>query len=120
MMPKAPRQMALTAELVARAARIVEDLGPSPGAVYMTDEDYDLAIRAMLADAPAGTITSAINSPGRHAWPASGTSRLRPPCSTSASLAPAAVSTGRRSAAGAALAMLPPMVARLRICTEPN
>jgi cation transport protein ChaC len=53
-MPKARRQMTLTAELVARAARVVEDLGPSPGAVYMTDEDYDLAIQGILADAPAG------------------------------------------------------------------
>jgi hypothetical protein len=49
-MPRARRQMALTAELVARAARVVEDLGPSPGAVYMTDEDYDLAIQRILAD----------------------------------------------------------------------
>jgi glutathione-specific gamma-glutamylcyclotransferase len=55
-MPKARRQMTLTAELVARAARVVEDLGPSPGAVYMTDEDYDLAIQRMLADAPAGDV----------------------------------------------------------------
>ena len=55
-MPKARWQMALTAELVARAARVVEDLGPSPGAVYMTDEDYDLAIQRMLADAPAGDV----------------------------------------------------------------
>jgi glutathione-specific gamma-glutamylcyclotransferase len=55
-MPKARRQMALTAELVARAARVVEDLGPSPGAVYMTDEDYDLAIRGVLAGAPAGHV----------------------------------------------------------------
>ncbi|MGH6917456.1 MAG: gamma-glutamylcyclotransferase [Geminicoccaceae bacterium] len=45
--------MTLTAELVARAARVVEDLGPSPGAVYMTDEDYDLAIQGVLADGPA-------------------------------------------------------------------
>jgi cation transport protein ChaC len=56
MKPKAWRRMALTADLVARAARVVEDVGPSPGAVYMTDEDYDLAIRAMLADAPAGDV----------------------------------------------------------------
>jgi cation transport protein ChaC len=55
-MPKARRQMALTAELVARAARIVEDLGPSPGAVYMTDEDYDLVIQGIFADAPAGDV----------------------------------------------------------------
>ena len=55
-MPRARRPMALTAELVARAARVVEDLGPSPGAVYMTDEDYDLAIQRTLAGAPAGNV----------------------------------------------------------------
>jgi cation transport protein ChaC len=48
--------MALTAELVASAARIVEDPGPSPGDVYMTDGDYDLAVRSMLAQAPAGDV----------------------------------------------------------------
>jgi glutathione-specific gamma-glutamylcyclotransferase len=46
--------MALTADLVARAARLVEDAGPSPGAVYMTDDDYDVAIRNARAQAPAG------------------------------------------------------------------
>jgi cation transport protein ChaC len=55
-MPRGTRQMALTADLVASAARVVEDLGPSPGAIYMTDEDYDIAIRDMFADAPAGDI----------------------------------------------------------------
>jgi glutathione-specific gamma-glutamylcyclotransferase len=54
-MPRA-RQMALTADLAASAASVVEDLGPSAGAVYMTDEDYDLAIRRMLVHAPAGDI----------------------------------------------------------------
>ena len=53
-MPAARRRMALTADLVARAARLVEDAGPSPGAVYMTDEDYDLAIRDTRAHAPVG------------------------------------------------------------------
>ena len=53
-MPAARRPMALTVDLVARAARPVEDAGPSPGAVYMTDEDYDLAIRDTRALAPAG------------------------------------------------------------------
>jgi hypothetical protein len=32
-MPKSRRQMALTAELVDNVARVVEDAGPSPGAV---------------------------------------------------------------------------------------
>lgn len=50
------RQMALTPELVASAARIVEDAGPSPGAVYLTDAEYDGIVRAMLAQAPAGDL----------------------------------------------------------------
>ena len=48
--------MALTPDLVARAARLVEDAGPTPGAVYMTDDDYDIAIRDVLAHAPSGDI----------------------------------------------------------------
>jgi cation transport protein ChaC len=48
--------MALTAELVASVARVVEDVGPSPGAVYLTDADYDGIIRDMLAQAPAGDL----------------------------------------------------------------
>jgi cation transport protein ChaC len=48
--------MALTAELVARAARAVEDAGPSPGAVYLTDEDYEGVVRDMLAQAPPGDL----------------------------------------------------------------
>jgi glutathione-specific gamma-glutamylcyclotransferase len=43
----ARRVMALTPELVARAARVVEDAGPSPGAVYLADADYD----ELVADA---------------------------------------------------------------------
>ena len=46
--------MALTPELVTAAARVVEDAGPSPGAVYMTDADYALAIEEVLSQAPAG------------------------------------------------------------------
>jgi glutathione-specific gamma-glutamylcyclotransferase len=49
-------QMALAAELAARAARPVEDLGSSGGAVDMTDEDYELAIQETLAQAPAGDV----------------------------------------------------------------
>jgi cation transport protein ChaC len=48
--------MALTPDLVARTARLVEDAGPSPGAVYMTDEDYDVAMGDVLAQAPAGDV----------------------------------------------------------------
>jgi cation transport protein ChaC len=55
-MQKAKRQMALTPDLAALAAQPVEDAGPSPGAVYMTDEDYDHTISKMLAHAPAGDI----------------------------------------------------------------
>jgi hypothetical protein len=36
-MPTTLREMALTLDLVARTAHVVEDAGPSPGAVYMTD-----------------------------------------------------------------------------------
>ena len=50
------RHMALTADLVARAARVVEDAGPSPGAVYLTDAEYDTIIRDMLAQAPPGDL----------------------------------------------------------------
>ena len=55
-MPRPHRQMALTPDLVARAARLVEDAGPTPGTVYMTDDDYDTAIRDVLAHAPSGDI----------------------------------------------------------------
>lgn len=55
-MPKPSRQMALTAELIVRAARVVQDAGPSPGAVYLTDEDYEITVRDMLAQAPPGDI----------------------------------------------------------------
>jgi len=55
-MPTTLREMALTADLVVRTARLVEDAGPSPGAVYMTDEDYDVAIGNILAHAPAGDV----------------------------------------------------------------
>jgi cation transport protein ChaC len=48
--------MVLTAELVASAARVVEDAGPSPGAVYLTDADYEAIVRDMLAQAPAGDL----------------------------------------------------------------
>ena len=48
--------MALTADLVASVARVVEDAGPSPGAVYLTDQDYEIAVRDMLAQAPPGDV----------------------------------------------------------------
>ena len=48
--------MALTTAHVAAAARVVEDAGPTPGDVYMTDEDYELAIRQLLAPPVAGDV----------------------------------------------------------------
>jgi hypothetical protein len=53
-MPK--RHMALTADVVAQAARVVEDAGPSPGAVYLTDAEYDIIVHDMLAQAPPGDL----------------------------------------------------------------
>jgi len=55
-MTGAKRQMALTADLVAAAARVVADLGPSSGAVYMTDQDYEITIRDTLAKGPPGDV----------------------------------------------------------------
>jgi cation transport protein ChaC len=55
-MPTAKRQMALTMDLVASVARVVEDAGPTPGLVYLTDGDYDDIVRATLAQAPAGDL----------------------------------------------------------------
>jgi glutathione-specific gamma-glutamylcyclotransferase len=55
--PPAPmRRMALTADLVSRAARVIEDAGPSPGAVYLTDEDYVEIVRGVLAGCPPGDL----------------------------------------------------------------
>ena len=50
-MAAAGRRMALTSDLVARAARRVEDPGPLPGSVYLTDADYDALVRDTLAHA---------------------------------------------------------------------
>ena len=50
------RQMALTVELAALAAVPVADAGPSPGAVYLSDEDYEAAIGDTLAEAPPGDL----------------------------------------------------------------
>jgi cation transport protein ChaC len=47
-----PQSMALSAELVAKSARVVEDAGPSPGAVYLTDVEYDRILDEVLARAP--------------------------------------------------------------------
>jgi cation transport protein ChaC len=42
--------MMLTPELVTRAARSVEDAGPSPGAVYLGAADYDRIVGEILSD----------------------------------------------------------------------
>ncbi len=55
-MTGAKRQMALTADLVAAAARVVEDRGPSSGAVYMTEQDYEITIRDTLAKGSPGDV----------------------------------------------------------------
>ena len=46
--------MALTPDLVARVHRVVEDSGPLPGLAYHSEEDYDAAVRDMLASHPRG------------------------------------------------------------------
>src|SRR5215471_14323988 len=53
-MRREPRQMALTAELVARAFRVVEDTGPPPDLVRYTEADWDAVVRNMLAAHPDG------------------------------------------------------------------
>lgn len=54
----APRKpaMALTEELVARTLRAVEDAGPTPGMVHMTDGDYARFRDEILASASAGPL----------------------------------------------------------------
>ena len=53
-MPRMARQMVLTADLVARVHRIVEDTGPEPDRVYHTEQDYDAAVADSLASHSAG------------------------------------------------------------------
>lgn len=53
-MSKSTRHMALTSELVARVHRPLEDPGPMQGLVYHSEEDYDDAVRDMLASHPRG------------------------------------------------------------------
>jgi cation transport protein ChaC len=48
------RQMALTPDHVARVHRVLEDPGPEPGLSYHSEDDYDAAVRTMLASHPAG------------------------------------------------------------------
>jgi hypothetical protein len=51
-MAAAGRRMALTPDLVARAARAVPDPGPLPGSAYLADADYDALVRGTFAQAP--------------------------------------------------------------------
>jgi cation transport protein ChaC len=51
MTANAGRSMALTAELVARVAREVQDAGPEPGAVELGDADYVRAARRLREQA---------------------------------------------------------------------
>lgn len=56
MAARRPQSMALTAALVARVARVIDDPGPEPGFVYHTEDDYDAAVRDALAAAPPGDV----------------------------------------------------------------
>ena len=48
--------MALTEDLIAHTMRAVEDAGPTPGMVHMTDADYARIREEVLAGAPAGPL----------------------------------------------------------------
>ncbi len=47
-----PRTMSLTAELVARCFRVVEDSGPDPNAAHLDDADYEAMLDALEAELP--------------------------------------------------------------------
>jgi cation transport protein ChaC len=49
---RAPRQIALTPDLVAQVHRALDDPGPDPSWVYHTDDDYDAVVRTVLASHP--------------------------------------------------------------------
>jgi cation transport protein ChaC len=49
------RHMALTADLVAKVHRTLDDEGPDPGLVYHTAEDYAAVVEKMLSSHPTGT-----------------------------------------------------------------
>lgn len=51
-----PSEMALTAALVARVARIEPDPGPAPGIVSLVDADYDELVGALVAHRPPGDL----------------------------------------------------------------
>jgi cation transport protein ChaC len=49
--------MALTPDLVARVHRVMEDPGPDPSLVYHADEDYEAAVRTLMATHSGGPDT---------------------------------------------------------------
>lgn len=53
-MSKARRRMALTADLVERAYRAIENTGPAPDMVRNTETEWNTTVREMLASRPAG------------------------------------------------------------------
>jgi cation transport protein ChaC len=46
--------MALTADLVARASRAIENTGPAPDMVRNTETEWNATVREMLASRPGG------------------------------------------------------------------
>src|ERR671912_436064 len=54
---RAPRQMALTADLVAQVHRVLEDPGPDPTWTYHADQDYDALVQGLLASHLGGPDT---------------------------------------------------------------
>ena len=53
-MPGERRRMALTADLVARAYRAIENTGPAPDMVRNTETEWNATVREMLASRPGG------------------------------------------------------------------
>ncbi len=51
---RASRNMALTADLVALVPQVMDDPGPLPTAVAMTDKDYERFVQQTLAQRPEG------------------------------------------------------------------
>src|SRR5215208_4173403 len=54
---RAPRQMALTLDLVARVHRALEDPGPDPGWTYHNNEDYAALVQSHMTSHPGGPHT---------------------------------------------------------------
>ncbi len=54
---RAPRQIALTPDLVAQVHRALDDPGPDPRWVYHSDDDYAAVVQTLLASRPGGPDT---------------------------------------------------------------